>query len=144
MGGIMCEKEQCTGTEKRKQGMMNELLLSPIKPFVESSVKVSTSASKEIDKTIASFFIRTAFPLTLLIRPVLHACSLLDSLNKILFKVIKPHPANNYLGSYLTKHPSRLGNLKLRFLAIKKVWSNNFFGWMERRIASTNSESCSH
>ena len=35
---------------------MDELLKSPTKQSVESSVRVSKSGSKEMDKTIASFF----------------------------------------------------------------------------------------
>ena len=35
----------------------------------------------------------------------------LDSPNKILFKVTKPLPANDYLGSSLTKHTGQLSSL---------------------------------
>ena len=56
IGGIMREKEQCIEGKTRKQQVMDELLKSPTKHPVESSVIVSKSGSKEMDKTIASFF----------------------------------------------------------------------------------------
>ena len=49
-------KEQSMDWKKRKQQVMDELLVSPSKQSVESSVTVSKSGSKEVNTKIASFF----------------------------------------------------------------------------------------
>ena len=62
IGEIMRGKEQSMDGKKRKQHVMDGLLASPSKQFVESSVMVSKSGSNEVDTKIASFFYeRTAF-----------------------------------------------------------------------------------
>ena len=56
IGKMMRGKEQSMDWKKRKQQVMDGLLLSPSKQSVESSVMVSKSGSKEVDTKIASFF----------------------------------------------------------------------------------------
>ena len=56
IGEMMRGKEQSMDGKKRKQQVMDELLVSPSKQSVESSVIVSKSGSKEVDTKTASFF----------------------------------------------------------------------------------------
>ena len=55
IGEMMRGKEQSMDGKKRKQQVMDELLVSPSKQSVESSVIVSKSGSKEVNTKIASF-----------------------------------------------------------------------------------------
>ena len=67
---------------------------------VESPVIVSKPGSKEIDTTIASFFMRTAFPSTLLIHPVCFARIIEESMRFAKHNPSQNHkavPADDYL-----------------------------------------------
>ena len=54
---MMRGKEQSMDGKKRKQQVMDKLLVSPSKQSVESSVIVSKSGSKEVNTKIVSFFL---------------------------------------------------------------------------------------
>ena len=56
MGEMVCDKEQSMDWKKRKQQVMDKLLVFPSKQSVESSVIVSKSGSKEVNTKIVSFF----------------------------------------------------------------------------------------
>ena len=57
IGEMMRGKEQSMDGKKRKQQVMDKLLVSPSKQSVESSVIVSKSGSKEVNTKIVSFFL---------------------------------------------------------------------------------------
>ncbi len=63
VGEIMLAKEQAIAGKNRKQQVMDDLLVSPTKKSVESSmIGFQQSGSKEVDKTITSFFFENGIP----------------------------------------------------------------------------------
>ena len=78
----------------------------------------------KMDKTIASFFYENCISFNVAdsssFALMIEETQEHEVRNKIHFKVTKPLPTNNYLGSSLTKHTGQLSNLQLLFLLLLK------------------------
>ena len=104
IGGIMRETERCLEGKRRKQEVMDELFKFPTKKSAALPVIVSKSGSKEMDKTIASFFYENGISFNVADSSSFARMTRITEKSMRFakqnhFKVIKPLPANDYLGS---------------------------------------------
>ena len=90
IGEMMRGKEQSMDGKKRKQQVMDELLVSPSKQSVESSVIVSKSGSKEVNTKIASFLYENCISLNVA-NSLSIACMIVESM-----KYAKQNPLQSY------------------------------------------------